>query len=299
MNRMTDKKIIKAIERLGLTENEAKCYLALFKKDILTASDTSKISGVPRQNTYKALEQLQTKGLVVLIPGQVKRYAVTDPSSLKDNYYRKLKNSVDKELEELERKKQEVQETGDLIEKLTYLYNNLQTTGDPTDYIEIYKNTKQIHYKFIELCTKVKREMVGFARFYDWLPKNYADEQYAPQQDALKRGVKFRTLYELPADEEMAPKSLAFFQNASKLGEENRFIDKIPFLMIVFDEQIAYFAIKDQVLGNPSYTTVVADNIELAKGLKMCFEALWLQGRDYLIINNEKHYLSKPESRKR
>lgn len=62
---MTKEDIVKALENLGLSNYEAKAYLAFLSESPLTGYKLSKISGVPRSRIYETIEKLTAKGLVL------------------------------------------------------------------------------------------------------------------------------------------------------------------------------------------------------------------------------------------
>ena len=51
----------KSMESLGLTSYEIKVYLSLLEHGCMTASDISKISGVPYSKIYEVLNSLENK----------------------------------------------------------------------------------------------------------------------------------------------------------------------------------------------------------------------------------------------
>jgi sugar-specific transcriptional regulator TrmB len=57
-------RVLKKLRRVGLTEYEAKAYLALLNVHLSTAMQASEKSGVPRTRIYSVLESLKEKGWV-------------------------------------------------------------------------------------------------------------------------------------------------------------------------------------------------------------------------------------------
>jgi sugar-specific transcriptional regulator TrmB len=57
-------RIVEKLERIGLTEYEAKAYFALLEVHLNTATKVSEKSGVPRTRIYSVLESLMNKGWV-------------------------------------------------------------------------------------------------------------------------------------------------------------------------------------------------------------------------------------------
>jgi len=60
-------------ECLGLSENEAKVYIALISAGVANARTLSVMSDVPRTNVYSALNRLAETGLITEIPEEPKK----------------------------------------------------------------------------------------------------------------------------------------------------------------------------------------------------------------------------------
>jgi len=61
--------VVEKLKRVGLTEYEAKAYLALLNTHLSTATQASEKSGVPRTKIYFVLEALRNKGWVHVYSG--------------------------------------------------------------------------------------------------------------------------------------------------------------------------------------------------------------------------------------
>lgn len=59
------KDIVKDLQQLGLTEYEAKTYLALLQNPDSTGYEVAKQSGVPRAKIYETLDSLERKGIIL------------------------------------------------------------------------------------------------------------------------------------------------------------------------------------------------------------------------------------------
>lgn len=62
---MLEQDIVETIKRLGITEYEAKVYIALVKSDLSTADELSKNSGVPRSRIYGILKDLEARNWII------------------------------------------------------------------------------------------------------------------------------------------------------------------------------------------------------------------------------------------
>ncbi|MFB3889084.1 MAG: TrmB family transcriptional regulator [Candidatus Bathyarchaeia archaeon] len=81
---------VEKLRRVGLTEYEAKAYIALLSTHLATATQTSVKSGVPRTKIYAVLESLKQKGWVHIISGVPLLFKAVDPlavfEQIKEDY---------------------------------------------------------------------------------------------------------------------------------------------------------------------------------------------------------------------
>ena len=71
--------VVKKLQRIGLTEYEAKAYLALLNAHLNTATKISDKSGVPRTRIYSVLESLGQKGWIRIYSGVPLLFKAVDP----------------------------------------------------------------------------------------------------------------------------------------------------------------------------------------------------------------------------
>jgi len=77
-----EEKDVVGLRRLGLTEYEARIYLALVRMGPKKASEVSFFGQVPRTKAYGAIRELERKGLLRIIPGNPELYAPSSPSEV-------------------------------------------------------------------------------------------------------------------------------------------------------------------------------------------------------------------------
>jgi sugar-specific transcriptional regulator TrmB len=81
---------VEKLQHVGLTEYEAKAYLALLNAHLCTATQTAEKSGVPRTKIYSMLESLSGKGWVRVYSGVPLLFKAVAPASVfervKDDY---------------------------------------------------------------------------------------------------------------------------------------------------------------------------------------------------------------------
>jgi sugar-specific transcriptional regulator TrmB len=285
----------------------------------LTASETAKLSGVPRQNTYKALEKLLFKGLIVSLPGEVKRYAAAEPKLFKEKAISEFKKSMESELAELEARRREIIESSKTFEdnannvaaKLETLYKQNRDNGDPLDYIEVLKNPLQIHHKFIQLCSEAKTEIMGFVRppftTIGGSPKEALElkkRQGDTHGSVLKKKVIERSIWEIEA---VRNEIIPYFEKLDMriVPGRNRVTSKLPIKMAVFDRKLVLYNFEDQVAGNQSITSMVTQHSALANAFIELFEFHWEKAEpleDFLVregvIKNVKDHSIKAPTKK-
>jgi len=74
--------VVEKLQRVGLTEYEAKAYLALLNTHLSTATQASEKSGVPRTKIYSVLESLRNKGWVRAYSGVPLLFKAVEPLSV-------------------------------------------------------------------------------------------------------------------------------------------------------------------------------------------------------------------------
>jgi HTH-type transcriptional regulator, sugar sensing transcriptional regulator len=272
-----DDSLIKDLQALGLNAYEAKVYLALLERPSLDTAEVSKISGVPRGRVYDVLDDLVKKGMASYKPGKTKKYSALDIVEIAEER--------GKQIEIITRKLKEKQE----------LIQAHKANGNPLEYMQVLKNHVQIQRKVVQLCSETTKEMRAFVKppFY-YTTQKHRDEQIKVQLDAVKRGVKTRSILEIPNGE---AERVRFFEeiydNISwKNSGETRVMERLPMKLLIFDENIVMFSLEDPIQGTNSITSLVTEHPALAEGFKALFESYWREAKDYYILNKRKHYLS-------
>ena len=71
--------VVEKLQRIGLTEYEAKAYLTLLRDHLNSASKLSEKSGVPRTKIYSVLESLEQKGWIRIYSGIPLLFRAVEP----------------------------------------------------------------------------------------------------------------------------------------------------------------------------------------------------------------------------
>jgi len=90
--------VVKKLQRVGLTEYEAKAYLSLLSDHLNTATKLSEKSGVPRTKIYSVLESLERKGWIRIYSGVPLLFKAADPREV----FERIKKDYEEFLESIQ-----------------------------------------------------------------------------------------------------------------------------------------------------------------------------------------------------
>jgi len=90
--------VVEKLQRVGLTEYEAKSYLALLNTHLSTATKVSEKAGVPRTKIYAVLESLKRKGWVHVYSGVPLLFKAVEPVTI----FEKVKGDLEKFLQSVQ-----------------------------------------------------------------------------------------------------------------------------------------------------------------------------------------------------
>jgi sugar-specific transcriptional regulator TrmB len=248
---------VEALTTIGLTHCQAKIYLALLT---LGKANTKKIqshSGVPRQDIYRVLNELQNIGLVEKIisaPTEFKAIEIQEGLSIllkrKVDEYDIIKKKTDELLNKFATKREDASEEGQLV--WTEQGNSSEHRLD-----KILENTQ----KSIELVCPwflFRGAIVRYAEFY----LNGAD-----------RGMKFRFIIEKPEDKRTMPKVVQTLKKKGALEMKYaRFRLQNSFLLS--DEKELFYSATPNFNGRKA-PFVWTNNPCLVATIKEYFELKW------------------------
>ena len=96
---------MKELISFGLTENEAKTYLALLQLKQATARATAKLSNIPRQEIYLILRQLEKLGLTEVMITKPAQFVAVEPQKALAELIENQKEAFNTQIAQLEAKK--------------------------------------------------------------------------------------------------------------------------------------------------------------------------------------------------
>jgi len=252
----------KKLIELGFTEREAFIYLLLLTRKHFTATEVANEAGVSRPIAYETLNKLIEKEFCIKVHGNVSKFTATDPKIVME----KINSNL--------HKKQAL--TEDLGSELTDLFSNIDDNTSPYDFITVLHSRNQIVHQAERMENAAEYEVLSFSKPpYAAYSNNLEKVQTInkAQFNAMNRGVKYRTIYEAPADniEDFLRVVTIFTKN----GEEVRISEHVPMKMLVFDYKNVIYMVENKPSTQAVITAVVVKHSDLNETLRLSFESSW------------------------
>jgi sugar-specific transcriptional regulator TrmB len=141
---------IRLLEAFGLTQYEARAYLALLEFGEVRASTVGRKSGISRGNVYQVLDGLQAKGLVEIIPGAPQTYRAVE-----------LRRLLDRQAQEARAKADELERTWQAVSSLFPVRS--ETKAPPGGAYRVYTGRKAVLGRIRAMIAEANREVVCLA----------------------------------------------------------------------------------------------------------------------------------------
>ncbi|MCS7385843.1 MAG: hypothetical protein NDF55_03745 [archaeon GB-1867-005] len=266
--------LISKLKSLGLTEYEAKAYIALLDRAELTAEEVSSYSKVPLPRVYGILELLAEKGFVKILPGRPRRFEAIAPKKAFEQYVKYRESILS---EELKRMKEIFSEMEGELEEI-YWRNRLRIK--PEELLEPLADLYEMEVRTMEIISMAREEVLIFTELFSWFPKVEREIR-----DAIKRGVKVRVLMctstpearrraerlvRMGAEVKVAPEK--WYPTRGVIADRSKLI----FLIWAAEEEEHYWR---PVLYRPHYT----ENRGLICVFLDAFEKRWASGEKFTL----------------
>jgi sugar-specific transcriptional regulator TrmB len=245
------------LEELGLSAGEAQVYLALLRTaGGLGASAVATTTGIPRTSIYPILNALLEKGMVEGEAGYGSRFRAVRPKDA-------LPSLIVREKEEI---LQRERLAGELVGQLEALAEPADASGE-AEIIQVLRDPRLIADRFERLQLEAEQQVEVFIKAPIFNPR-YTNPT---QEKAMRRGVRFRGLYERAIVD--SPEIQPYVARWIAAGEEARVHDgELPHKLAIFDRQ---YILMPLITPAGQGRTLFIKHPQLARTLGIAFDALW------------------------
>jgi HTH-type transcriptional regulator, sugar sensing transcriptional regulator len=244
-------KVTNQLKNLGLSDNEAKVYMAMLELGSATVLEISAKAGVNRPTTYVQIESLKKMGLAsTQTKGKKQLFIAESPEQ--------LESIIDRQKTELEQKKEELQK---FLPELTSLFN-LSDSKPQVRFFEGKEGILKIQGEFL----KSKADFIYGISDFDSVMELFPNFSSAYSSKRAQKRIPSKLIYTSSkgdflkeADKEFLRESKYVPKDRLSLGSD----------ITIFGDKIAIMALKGKISG------VVIEHKEMADSLRSVFELLW------------------------
>ena len=225
---------------LGMTEREAKLYLAMIEKPEWKPGELHRITGIPRTQTHQTLELMVSRHYCMKrSEGRFNYYRATPPDTLKEMLLHRWE-------EETERRKTRA---ATALNSIGEVFKEAMSGDRSLDFIEIVQTPHRTHQRFMELAKSAEKEMLGFSRSpYSFMSatksRKKRDEQTKVNEEGNQRGIDIKLVVMYEEDPWKFMYSGMKYNHENKI-EEIRVSDDLPTKMQVIDGSIVMLSVNN------------------------------------------------------
>ena len=242
----------------GLTEYEARTYLALLHLGVASARDVANLSRVPRTKIYSVLDDLHAKQLAEIIPERPKKYGVVPF----DSYLRQFEREYKAKLTKLEEDKK----------FLMAAFQSKDNGGpDKAGSFQVLKGRKNVLNRKYEMVGRADKEILEMGTEFSAVRMGY----YMPLlKERARLGAKLRLLCPVT---EANQENIEEFRRAG--GDVRANPGKSPgsVIMIVDDSEvlICHYVPDDEHLFKGEDIAIWSDDKAIVRDMKATILANW------------------------
>jgi len=248
--------MIEDLKRIGLTEYEAKVYLALIKLRNATGGQISKESKVPHGKTYESLISLSEKRLITIIPVEPKMFKLIEPK-------RGLENLVNAKASSLQETEKTILSQ---IEKIKYLPKE-----ETFKKLEVYSGVKKQFEIATEMIASARKQILIVSR-----GEKVPNSILQATKRFTDKGADFKIIvYEIEGNSE-------WLRKFKEVGMKLRYLKTGEFTIIIKDREEVLLVIKNPKNLEDRTVTRFRDRA-IAEAMAVYFETIWKEASEIKI----------------
>lgn len=259
--RLMQEKLIQELSNLGLSNYEARVYLALALKGPLTGFEISEVSKIPYPKVYETINKLKLKNMIeISFEGKHRKFKAVDP----ENAFQRLVRTKEEEILEF---KNRVKEVSELIKS-----QNQENKQDGSLWIS--QGNREFLEKVSFMIKKANDYAYGLTRKFSRIAE--LDEEIIK---AAKRGVKIKLLGTSSFDEISLARAQWYVAN--KIEIRTLELEEQPRICLIDGKEVCIR------IDNQNNSQVIwSDNPHLVNLIKRYFELLWEKAEEFKLPKN-------------
>ncbi len=234
------------LKKFGLSDKEAKVYLAVLELGQAPAAEIAVFSGVNRATAYAVLEELMHRGLVSSFEKGKKTHFAAEPPERLSNLF---------EIEE-RKIKEKFSDLKNILPNLNKLY---ESKGERPK-VRLFEGSAGIN-SLREDILKTKTKFLYQILPFDVINKSSSEKKF--------QNKKIKKLYNIPSKSIYSSKNGKIFSEKSGKAEYKFLVDKFETEIIIYGNKIAFINSKKKPVG------VIVDDSAISLTMKIFFETLW------------------------
>ena len=246
-----------ALQRVGLSRYEALVFVNLARSGAATAGELARASGVNRVQTYRALESLESRGLVEVTIDRPRRYA----ARAIDDVFEMIAEEKRAELEKLDTVRKTLLEGWPRISG--------RTREPPSVRLQVIKGRTQIYRTLRQFVGSAKAEVLSFTTTKG-LQRSYREGINEVLLEAMRRKVKPRLIADINEGNKALMARVA--QNVPLRHVERQ---RGRFILVDRETMMAFLIQDERTIRGEAETALWTNSPDFVKAHLEIFEKAW------------------------
>lgn len=266
------KESLTKLQKIGFSDYEAKVFMALYQGYAMSAAEVATEAKIPRPSVYSILKNFTKKGLCNEIDTPSRQlYEIIDTNFIQDKFEIDYKNEYTLKIKNVK----------DCFDTIKPFYRSKQPQKYKTDVELIRGYNFYREAKFLGLVKNANQGILVMNRFRG----NVSTELNKEAIDFHRRGGYIKSIYENTTRFRIKVNNqwqnvtkedlIRICEEFTKHGEQVKFLDEVPQIVAVFDEQVVYISLFDEHTPAVENSDVIIKNKRFAIFITSLFNIYW------------------------
>jgi sugar-specific transcriptional regulator TrmB/DNA-binding CsgD family transcriptional regulator len=242
---------VSVFEELGLKPDEEAVYVAVVDRPGCRIEELTDVGLTPAKMA-SALADLESRGLVSLLPGRPRRYTAADPGVALEALIRSRE-------EGLQRARLSASLLGERHREAR------AATVSPQDVVEIVRSREATIQRWREVQRSAQHEVITFDR-----PPYLLLGINELERELLATGVAYRSVYDRSAFD--VRDRIAEIRTMTEYGEQSRMASNVPVKMFIADARVGLISLHGTTTAD---SALVVHQSSLLDSMVALFEEIW------------------------